>query len=540
MTNNQGVPRLRPVGLGLEAPPSPRWQRRLQPLNASKCGTLQAALRTARKTHRARLPRFCVGLTVALGLALSCSDESPSERYPGSGNAGPVASGGLADVASGGAGDIGSVARGGWYLDSTEQTQGLRFLGQSFTFDSYTLGKLVFAHVGPNADHEAYQYVLDYPEDRVSAFCIKDAGVTGSFASCDGQTQADWAWLCCKAKAIAELEGRSELADLCRLLPKGLDVAAAFGSSRAEQHLEPDRGYCSCSDQLASLQEETADFTDEEHWRTLYTGWLHSIHPLFERDYAGLPTWMSGDACRDKALQTGLTSWAELRHDTILYVKQSYTSGIGGASSTLPPVDVNPYYVEPQPEVYSRLADLTRLTRHGLGELKMLADALDRPISNQETLLGRLTTISVAELHHEVISASDQDYVSGIGTTFSNTIVSIAAVTSEAPEPPDDSYPSTLVGILEGDPYKATVVADVHTDANTARVLEVGSGYVDWVVVVNLDPTGALVANIGPIFSYYEFAQPMERRLNDNDWAELLASADAPPRPAFLMDLYTQ
>ena len=91
---------------------------------------------------------------------------------------------------------------------------------------------------------------------------------------------------------------------------------------------------------------------------------------------------------------------------------------------------------------------------------------------------------------------------------------------------------------VDGDPYKTTVVADVHTDGNTGRVLEVASGYVDWAVVVNLDPSGALVANIGPVFSYYEFAHPMGDRLDDEAWQAMLDSPEAPPRPAFVADLY--
>ena len=426
-----------------------------------------------------------------------------------------------------------------WYLDLTEQTQGLRFLGQSFTFDSYTLGQLVFANVGPNVSHEDYQYIVDYPDDRLYGYCDKPADVTGDFATCDGQNQADWAWLCCKAMAIAEIEARPELTEVCRLLPQGLDVAAAFGSSRAEQHLEPDQSYCGYGDQLASLQAETAAFTDEDHYKSLYTGWLHSIHPLFERDYTGLPTWMGGSTYRDKALQTGLTSWAELRHDTILYVKQSYTSGIGGSSGVMP-MEVNPYYVEPQPEVYSRLADLTRLTRAGLSEIDMLADGLETPVSGLEDLLENLKRISVAELQHEVISDADQDYIDDIGARFSDIISTIGVATSIAPEPPEDDPYARLVWSVEGDPYKTTVVADVHTDGNTKRVLEVGSGYVDWVVVVNRDPTGALVANIGPIFSYYEFAHPMSDRLDDDQWGGMLSGPEAPERPPFVADLYAE
>ena len=431
------------------------------------------------------------------------------------------------------------------YAELTEETQGLRFLGQSFAFDSYALGQLVFDHVGPNVNHADYQYVVDYPDDVIlnGNYCSRGSGYTGNFASCDGQSEADWAWLCCKARAIASLEGRPELADLCRLLPKGLDVAAAYGSSRAEEHLASDQGYCGYADQLARLQSEAAAFTDEDHYSSLYTGWLHSLNPLLERDYAGFPRWMSGDAYRDKALQTGLTSWAEIRHDTILYVKQSYTAAMGGTVGTggygpMVP-EVNRYYAEPQPEVYSRLSDLTRMTRDGLSELDMVTAGLDGPIGQLQVLLERLKSISIAELQHQVLETADQDYIKGIGATFQGIITSIGRVTAIAPEPPADPY-STLVETIDGDPYKTTVVADVHTDGNTERVLEVGSGYIDWVVVVNLDPTDALVANIGPVFSYYEFPQPLSARLNNDQWNAMLGGSEPPARPAFVTELYAE
>jgi hypothetical protein len=427
-----------------------------------------------------------------------------------------------------------------WYGDLTEQTQGLRFLGQSFAFDSYVLAQLVFDHVGPNVDHADYQYVVDYPDEPIISgnLCDKDPDVTGNFASCDKQTEADWAWLCCKAGAVAQLENRPELVDVCRLLPKGLDVAAAYGSSRAEQHLEPDRGYCGYGQQLESLQAETAAFTDNEHWSTLYTGWLHALEPLFERDYTGFPSWMGGAPYRDKSLQTGLTSWAEVRHDTVLYVKQSYTAATGGYGGIEPEPPVNRYYVEPQPEVYSRLSDLTRLVRSGLDEIDLLADDLSSPMDQLQALLGRLESISIAELQHQALAAADRSYIETIGTTFSAIIDAVGSATALDPEPSTEPNP-VLTQTIEGDPYKTTLVTDVHTDGNTARVLQAGSGYVDWAVVVNLDPTAALVANIGPVFSYYEFAQPMSARLDDARWNATLGS-EAPPRPAFVTGLYAE
>jgi hypothetical protein len=36
------------------------------------------------------------------------------------------------------------------------------------------------------------------------------------------------------------------------------------------------------------------------------------------------------------------------------------------------------------------------------------------------------------------------------------------------------------------------------------------------------------------VLSYYEFPWPMDARLNDDEWQELLAGADRPARPAFV------
>ena len=59
---------------------------------------------------------------------------------------------------------------------------------------------------------------------------------------------------------------------------------------------------------------------------------------------------MRTEAWQKKELNAALSSWTELRHDTILYAKQSYTPITTG----LPPQVTG--YVEPVPEFYGRLA----------------------------------------------------------------------------------------------------------------------------------------------------------------------------------------
>jgi hypothetical protein len=52
------------------------------------------------------------------------------------------------------------------------------------------------------------------------------------------------------------------------------------------------------------------------------------------------------------ASHTQLASWAELRHDTVLYAKQSYTTSLGCSYPDA--------YVEPCPEFFRALGDFAK------------------------------------------------------------------------------------------------------------------------------------------------------------------------------------
>jgi len=358
--------------------------------------------------------------------------------------------------------------------------------------------------------------------------------ITGNFQSCEGQSLADWYYICCSAIKLAKKENRRELSEVCRLLPSGMDVAATFGSARARQHLQTDiDGYCGYMDQLDALQQEASAFTQADYWKTLYNGWLYALQPFFKADLSGFPVWMTTDAYWDKSLNTALASWAELRHDTILYVKQSYTSmALGETSAALPPEAM--YWAEPMPDVYHALSDLAKMTRTGLTDMGLFGDELAAPVNRLVRLLDDLATIALNELDGKVLTDQEKGTIEYIGDTMSSIINALAMVTGEKEEKPaDDPYVQETLKI-QGDPYKTTVVADVHTDGNMEEVLEVGSGFIDWMVIVRRIDEGVLGAAIGPIFTYYEFPWPMKNRLNDDEWNELLNSDDSPARPQCL------
>jgi hypothetical protein len=268
-----------------------------------------------------------------------------------------------------------------------------------------------------------------------------------------------------------------------------------------------DTEYDGYAEQLARLQAEFAALPAEQWNATLYWNWLYSLQPLLEPKGGGYPPFMQSAAWVDKDLNTWLGSWAELRHDTLLYAKQSYTAVAVGAPEMPPPVYG---YVEPQPAVYARLAALTRQMLDGLGERGLLNDELRGKLIGMEDLLLTLKTASEKELRGEGLGEVEYLFIRGIGdrleqlTTFSGVLGD--ELTSGADE-------------------RMAVIADVHTEPNSGQVLEEGVGDAFPIYVI-VQVEGERTLALGGVFSYYEFKQPLANRLTDEAWQAM------DPRPA--------
>lgn len=328
------------------------------------------------------------------------------------------------------------------------KTAGMRLLGQRYAFDSEILGKLVFPSVG--------------------------------------STPA----------------GRE------RFMPSGLDVAAALGSPTAEDVLRRrgafDHAYY--SDSLHSLQLMVADMSPRDWHSTLYNTWLHALYIYqgihTQSDMAGYPDFMSTEAWRLHALSNILASWAMLRHDTILYIKQSYTP-LAGAPP--PPPQPSAGFVEPVPEVYAEIRAALKMASSGLSEYGMLDDRMEYQLRRADGTLERLQSIAERELAGEELTPDDAFFLENLAEELED-LSSLGSITTSGTE--------------------TSLVADVHTDQNTGKVLEVASGNLDVAVVVYARPDGVVEAAVGPVLSYYEFVWPMEDRLTDESWRNLLSGGE--------------
>jgi hypothetical protein len=353
-----------------------------------------------------------------------------------------------------------------------DKTKGMRFMGQRFVPDSYMFQNLVFPAVG--------MYVGD---DEPFTMKMTQLGPT-------------------------------------RCFPRGLDIMAVLGSERAYQILkaEGDTEYqgkdTSYDKQLNELKAQFDEFDITDWNRNLYWAWLYALKPLLKEFGNGYPTFMQTQAWQDKELQTALASWAELRHDTILYAKQSYTPAAMAAPPQPKPVVG---YVEPVPEFYARMLALTSMTKEGLAQLNALSDEERSRLESLEDILTRLIDISKNELENRELTEADYEFIRNFG----------------------DGLDSIVAGV-EAKGKETTIIADVHTDTNPPRqVLEEGVGYVDLILAAYKLPDGRILVGAGPSFSYYEFKQPLDDRLTDEKWREMLEEG-APDRPGWIASFYAK
>jgi hypothetical protein len=149
-----------------------------------------------------------------------------------------------------------------------------------------------------------------------------------------------------------------------------------------------------------------------------------------------------------------------------------------------------------------------------LADRGLLNDEMGDKMAGMEQLLLSLKTIGEKELRGESLTEEEYALIRTVGdtleglTTFSEEIE--GEITSEADE-------------------RMALVADVHTDSNTGKVLEewVGDAFPIYVVVM---VEGEQVVAMGGVFSYYEFKQPMSDRLTNEAWQEM---SPRPDRPAW-------
>ena len=296
-----------------------------------------------------------------------------------------------------------------------------------------------------------------------------------------------------------------------RATPQGLDFMAAMGVSAAEKVLiEEGQKWKDFKPMLEKMKKRMGEINWQE---SLATQWMQTVKTVNEKD-KGVPYFMVGDGWDLKNLNAALSSWAELKHDAILYAKQPMGAECGGGG---PPDPVVKGYVEPNVTFWKKAIELLDNTANLLNEHDMMTEKVKEATERIGEEVGFLLRISEKELAGKALTDEEYDQIKCIGATFENISLDLLR------QP--DQY---LMGWsdVEGSDRKMALVADVYTansDNNPNKsILYEAVGLGDEIYVV-VEIGGYLYLTRGAVFSYREFTEPMDKqRLTDEEWQQEL------------------
>jgi len=257
-------------------------------------------------------------------------------------------------------------------------------------------------------------------------------------------------------------------------------------------------------------------------------------------------------AWQDRVLNTQCASWTQLRHDTILYVKQSYC---GGGECEYPSG-----YVDPNVAFWRQFFHMAESTTQIIQNLTIPYIEKKIPIkgnryytTNNSYLKGNIVSFyqTFAEVVEKLATicekqANNQPLTSDGGKKrYSGRIK----------DQPEVEFLKDTIEVFygSGDPmytgwysslfYKGgddsskwdPLVADVHTDGSDPQagdpgcVLHEAVGNV-YTMLVAIDRGESVTCYAGPVYSHYEFTCPLNERLTDEEWKAVLVKK-APPHP---------
>ena len=292
-----------------------------------------------------------------------------------------------------------------------------------------------------------------------------------------------------------------------RRLPDALDIPAALGSDTALSILDSrgETAYAGYSENMSELRTAVLNAPDDLWNASLYSKWLFTLRPLLAEKTEGYPPFMQNNAWTRKNLQTFLGSYAELKHDTVLYSKQVMVE-MGGDDFG---EKDDRGYVEPEPELFGRLADLTQATMNGLSAYGLLSEEDQENLSLLASLADQLRVIAEKELRSELPTDEEFELIRSFGGQLEHFWEEVYK------DETDQSYISSR-------DFPAAIVTDVATDPN-GICKELGTGQTGEIfVVVPVD--GTLRIATGTVYSFYQFEHPISDRLTDSKWRVLIGA----------------
>lgn len=320
-----------------------------------------------------------------------------------------------------------------------------------------------------------------------------------------------------------------------RLIPSGLDVAAALGSRLADSLLQDEYGKYPPLRQTINNLRQLFDSKGKASPKNenLYDRWISALALQWADDVSPPDGARDEKIWRAKRLQTGLASWATLRHATVLVNERTGAEcGEGGADFEVIIMRPPRGYVEPDSRTFGAIADLFETAAKHIG-MNMLKgrDAKDGQSDGSESerqgIIRRLTettakarlfeSMAEKELRGEVLTNDEYQEILEVGRIAEHHFKIFK------------SLANTEYALSEPDPMPK--IADVAGGGISPFLMAAVGKPTEWDHIVPFFGRHQLVK--GSVYSYYEFES--QRLLNDKEWVGMVKSQ---PRPAWVQPFF--
>ncbi|WP_224244985.1 DUF3160 domain-containing protein [Hyalangium gracile] len=315
-----------------------------------------------------------------------------------------------------------------------------------------------------------------------------------------------------------------------RLLPTGLDVAAAMGSQRARELMASElEQFPPLGRALDELGARFKKYTAAQASTSLYDRWLRALALQWAEDVAP-PKGVDAKLWKAKRLQTGLGSWATLRHATVLVNERVAAElGSGGEFERVWPEQPRGF-VEPDPKTFEAIAQLFEGTAEAfrrasasLGNRQFTSDVGEEREAVVEGVLKRLTSSAQAarafkamaekQLRGEALTSTEYEQILYVGRNFEHTYLIFKSLGDPK--------------LALSEPKPISKIADV-ADGGPKPLLHVAVGKpLEWKLVVPHLGRRQIVR--GAVYSYYEVIQ--DEPISDEEWQAMEART---PRPTWI------
>ncbi|DBA04937.1 TPA: hypothetical protein N0F65_006939 [Lagenidium giganteum] len=322
-----------------------------------------------------------------------------------------------------------------------------------------------------------------------------------------------------------------------RRMPSALDAAfALFGndeaanlllkrmsSSKSDPDFVPFRDGQPYAANLVALRRtidehftKAAGDSSRQQTESISTLWIRALRELSVESPHSASVFHSS-AWKKRMMNTQLASLTQLRHDTVLYAKQSYTM--------MTRCEYAAGFVEPYPALWTCMEQLaTRCSSlvSSLGQLAPEGNELKSKaqfFSRFATIVGDLKAVALAQERKQPLAPEQDKFLKQVMEESHGSGASRYL----------GWYPKLFYKSREDSGKSDILVVDVHTDTPSVEhgdpggILHWGVGNVNFGLFIVDGVTYA-----GPVFSNYEFVTPINKRLDDDEFAKKLPEVVSP------------